>query len=40
MFFADGTSSGGTVKLSHAQQSVSIRIAWLTRAIEISWGVP
>jgi general secretion pathway protein H len=39
-FFADGTSSGGTIKMSQTQQSVSISIAWLTSAIEISWGVP
>ena len=40
LFFADGTCSGGSIKLSHAQQSVTISIAWLTSAIEISWGAP
>jgi general secretion pathway protein H len=40
MFFADGTSSGGAIKLTEARQSVTITIAWLTAAIEISWGRP
>jgi general secretion pathway protein H len=40
LFFADGTSSGGAIKLTEARQSVTITIAWLTGAIEISWGSP
>jgi general secretion pathway protein H len=40
LFFADGTSSGGAIKLTEARQSVTITIAWLTAAIEISWGSP
>jgi len=40
VFFADGTSSGGAIKLSEAQQSVTITIAWLTAAVEISGGSP
>jgi hypothetical protein len=40
VFFADGTSSGGAIKLTEARQSVTITIAWLTAAIEISWGRP
>jgi general secretion pathway protein H len=40
LFFADGTSSGGAIKLVEARQSVTITIAWLTAAIEISWGSP
>src|SRR5262249_17024446 len=40
LFFADGTSSGGTIKLSQAEQSVTISIAWLTSTIEIQWGSP
>jgi len=39
-FFADGTSSGGAITLTEARQSVTITIAWLTAAIEISWGSP
>jgi general secretion pathway protein H len=40
LFFADGTSSGGTIKLSHAEQSVTISIAWLTSTIAIARGSP
>jgi general secretion pathway protein H len=40
LFFADGTSSGGTIKLAHAQQSITISIAWLTSVIEVSSGPP
>jgi len=40
LFFADGTSSGGAIKLTEERQSVTITIAWLTAAIEISWGSP
>jgi hypothetical protein len=28
------------IKLTQAQQSITITIAWLTAAIEISWGRP
>ena len=40
VFFADGTSSGGAIKLTEAQQAVTITIAWLTAAVEISWSSP
>jgi general secretion pathway protein H len=35
VFYSDGTSSGGTIRLSVQQQQVSIGVAWLTGAVHI-----
>jgi general secretion pathway protein H len=40
VFFSDGTSSGGTVRLTHQHQSVAIGVEWLTGAVHIERGAP
>src|SRR5262249_38095016 len=38
VFFSDGTSSGGTIRLTDQRQSVAIGVAWLTGAVHIERG--
>jgi general secretion pathway protein H len=40
VFFSDGTSSGGTVRLTDQHQSVAIGVEWLTGAVHIERGAP
>jgi len=40
VFFSDGTSSGGTVRLSDQDQSVAIGVEWLTGAVHIERSAP
>jgi len=40
VFFNDGTSSGGTVRLTYQHQSVVIGVEWLTGAVHFERGVP
>jgi general secretion pathway protein H len=40
IFFSDGTSSGGTIRLTDQHQSVAIGVAWLTGAVHIERGTP
>jgi general secretion pathway protein H len=40
VFFADGTSSGGTVRLSHDGRSIAITVAWLTGVVALKWEAP
>jgi len=35
VFFSDGTSSGGTIRLTDQYQSVSVSVGWLTGAVHI-----
>ena len=38
VFFGDGTSSGGTIRLTDQRQSVAIGVEWLTGAVHIERG--
>ena len=40
VFFSDGTSSGGTVRLTDQHQTVAIGVEWLTGAVHIERGAP
>jgi general secretion pathway protein H len=40
VFFADGTSSGGTIRLSHERRSIAITVAWLTGVVDVHWEAP
>ncbi len=40
LFFADGTSSGGTIRLSHERRSVAITVTWLTGVVDVKWEAP
>jgi general secretion pathway protein H len=40
MFFSDGTSSGGTIRLAAEHQLVAITVEWLTGAVHIERGKP
>jgi general secretion pathway protein H len=40
VFFSDGTSSGGTIRLADQHQSVAIGVEWLTGAVHIERGAP
>jgi len=40
VFFSDGTSSGGTIRLADQRQSVAIGVEWLTGAVHIERGAP
>jgi general secretion pathway protein H len=40
VFFSDGTSSGGTIRLTDQHQSVTIGVEWLTGAVHIERGTP
>ena len=40
IFFGDGTSSGGTVRLTDRHRSVVIGVEWLTGALHIERGAP
>jgi general secretion pathway protein H len=40
LFFADGTSSGGTIRLSHERRSVAITVEWLTGVVDVKWEAP
>jgi general secretion pathway protein H len=40
VFFSDGTSSGGTIRLTDQHQSVAIGVEWLTGAVHIERGAP
>jgi general secretion pathway protein H len=40
VFFADGTSSGGTIRLTHDRRSVAITVAWLTGVVDVAWEAP
>lgn len=40
VFFSDGTSSGGTIRLTDQQRSVAIGVEWLTGAVRIERGAP
>ena len=40
VFFSDGTSSGGTIRLANQHQSVAIGVEWLTGAVRIERGPP
>jgi general secretion pathway protein H len=38
VFFSDGTSSGGTIRLTYQHQLVAIGVEWLTGAVHIERG--
>ena len=40
VFFRDGTSTGGTIRLADQHQSVAIGVEWLTGAVHIERGAP
>jgi len=40
VFFGDGTSSGGTIRLADQRQSVAIGVEWLTGAVHIERSAP
>jgi general secretion pathway protein H len=40
VFYSDGTSSGGTIRLAHQHQQVVIGVAWLTGAVHIDRNGP
>lgn len=40
VFFSDGTSSGGTIRLIAEQRLVAISVEWLTGAVRIERGAP
>lgn len=40
VFFADGTSSGGIIRLSHEQRTIGITVAWLTGVVDVRWEAP
>ena len=40
VFFPDGTSSGGTIRLAHERRSVAITVAWLTGVVDVKWEAP
>jgi general secretion pathway protein H len=40
VFFSDGTSSGGTIRLTDQRQSVAIGVEWLTGVVHIERGAP
>jgi general secretion pathway protein H len=40
LFFGDGTSSGGTIRLSHERRSVAITVTWLTGVVDVKWEAP
>jgi general secretion pathway protein H len=40
VFFSDGTSSGGTIRLSHERRSVAITVTWLTGVVDVRWEAP
>jgi general secretion pathway protein H len=40
VFFSDGTSSGGTIRVTDQRQSVAIGVEWLTGAVHIERGAP
>jgi general secretion pathway protein H len=40
VFFSDGTSSGGSIRLADQNQSVAIGVGWLTGAVHIERGAP
>jgi general secretion pathway protein H len=40
VFFPDGTSSGGTIRLAQEQRSVAITVAWLTGVVDVKWEAP
>jgi|SRR5262245_30598792 general secretion pathway protein H len=40
VFFADGTSSGGTIRLTHERRSIAIAVAWLTGVVDVTWEAP
>jgi general secretion pathway protein H len=37
VFFADGTSSGGTIRLSDERRAVAMTVAWLTGVVDVKW---
>jgi general secretion pathway protein H len=40
VFFSDGTSSGGTIRLADPHQRVAIGVEWLTGAVHIERNAP
>jgi general secretion pathway protein H len=40
VFFPDGTSSGGTIRLTYERRTVAITVAWLTGVVDVTWGSP
>ena len=40
VFFRDGTSTGGTIRLADQHQAVAIGVEWLTGAVHIERGAP
>jgi general secretion pathway protein H len=40
VFYSDGTSSGGVIRLADQRQRVAIGVAWLTGAVHIDRNVP
>jgi|SRR5215831_14286350 len=40
VFFSDGTSSGGIIRLTDERQSVAIGVEWLTGAVHVARGAP
>jgi len=40
VFFSDGTSTGGTIRLADQHQAVAIGVEWLTGAVHIERGAP
>jgi general secretion pathway protein H len=40
VFFSDGTSSGGTIRLGNQSQRIVIGVAWLTGAVQLDREAP
>jgi general secretion pathway protein H len=40
VFYSDGTSSGGTIRLTDQNQAVAIGVEWLTGAVHIERSAP
>jgi general secretion pathway protein H len=40
IFFSDGTSSGGTIRLTDRRQRIAIGVEWLTGAVHIERDAP
>jgi general secretion pathway protein H len=40
VFYSDGTSSGGTIRLADQRQQVVIGVAWLTGAVHVDRNAP
>jgi hypothetical protein len=40
VFYSDGTSSGGTIRLTDQHEQVAIGVAWLTGAVHVDRNAP